>query len=123
MLFYYITKNSFLPTSNRCDYEQVMKNYYVEEDAWENVYPTLLPQWDRTPRAGIATNPLVNSTPEKFQKSVEEAIRLIQHKQPEHQILFLKAWNEWGEGNYVEPDLRYGHGWLDAIRNAIEKFQ
>ena len=61
--------------------------------------------------------------PEKFQKSVEEAIRLIQHKQPEHQILFLKAWNEWGEGNYVEPDLRYGHGWLDAIKNAIEKFQ
>ena len=123
MLFYYVTKNSFLPTSNRCDYEDVMKNYYVEEDAWENVYPTLLPQWDRTPRAGIATNPLINSTPEKFQKSVEEAIRLIQHKQPEHQILFLKAWNEWGEGNYVEPDLRYGHGWLDAIRNAIEKFQ
>ena len=90
------------------------------EDAWENVYPTLLPQWDRTPRAGVRTNPLTNSTPEKFQKTIEEAITLLKNKQPEHQILFLKSWNEWGEGNYVEPDLRFGHGYLQAIRQAIE---
>ncbi len=121
MLLYYLRKNSLLPTYNRSDYEEVMKHYYVEEDAWENVFPTLLPQWDRTPRTGVATNPFVNATPEKFQRTVEEAIKLISHKAPEHQILILKSWNEWGEGNYVEPDLRYGHGWLDAIRNAIDK--
>lgn len=120
MLWYYITKNTFLPTSNRTDYEKVMRNYYVEEDAWENVYPTLLPQWDRTPRAGSKTNLLTGATPEKFQRSVEEAVELIQDKDPEHRILFLKAWNEWGEGNYVEPDTQYGHGFLQAIRNAIE---
>ena len=119
MLWYYISKNTFLPTSNHTDYARVMKHYYVEEDAWENVYPTLLPQWDRTPRAGSKTNILTNATPEKFQRTVEEAIRLVSGKQAEHQILFLKAWNEWGEGNYVEPDERFGHGWLHAIRDAI----
>lgn len=119
MLFYFLTKNSFLPTSNICDYADVMKNYYVKEDAWENVYPSLLPQWDRTPRAGKATNPLINATPEKFQKTIEEAIKLVKDKTPEHRILFLKAWNEWGEGDYVEPDDRFGHGWLDAIKNAL----
>ena len=98
-----------------------MENYYVEEDRWENVYPTLMPQWDRTPRAGIKTNPLTNSTPEKFEKTIDTALSLIKDKQPEHQILFLKSWNEWGEGNYVEPDLKFGHGYLDAIRNAINK--
>ena len=121
MIIYYILKNTFLPAHNRADYEKVMRHYYVEEDAWENVYPTLMPQWDRTPRAGAKTNPLVNSTPEKFQHTVEEALRLIANKQTEHQLLFLKSWNEWGEGNYVEPDLKFGHGYLDAIRNAIEK--
>ena len=121
MIIYYILKNTFLPAHNRADYEKVMRNYYVEEDAWENVYPTLMPQWDRTPRAGAKTNPLVNSTPEKFQRTVEEALRLIAKKQTEHQLLFLKSWNEWGEGNYVEPDLKFGHGYLDAIRHAIEK--
>lgn len=115
-----VGRSSFLPYYYRTDYERTMLNYYVEEDAWENVYPTLLPQWDRSPRAGKKTNPLVDSTPKKFQKTIERALQIIQNKRPEHQILFLKAWNEWGESNYVEPDLRYGHGYLDAIRNAIE---
>ena len=86
----FIGENTFLPLSFHADYAQTMRNYYVPEDAWENVYPTLLPQWDRTPRAGKKTNPLVDSTPEKFQKTVEEAILLIENKQPEHRILFLK---------------------------------
>lgn len=120
MLTYFLKDQTFLQAKLRTDYSKVMRNYYVPEDAWENVYPTLLPQWDRTPRAGAKTDPLINSTPEKFQTSVEEAIRLIQNKHPEHQILFLKAWNEWGEGNYVEPDLKFGHGYLDAIKNAIK---
>lgn len=123
MLIYYLRKKTFWPSSNFCDYEQVMKNYYVEEDKWENVYPTLLPQWDRTPRAGIATNPLTGATPDKFEKTIENALDLVKDKTPDHQILFLKAWNEWGEGNYVEPDDKYGHGWLNAIKKALNKYK
>lgn len=120
MLKYYLGSLTFLPSTLRTDYEKAMKHYYVEEDKWENVYPTLLPQWDRTPRAGIKTDPLVNATPEKFQRSVEEALNIVKDKDDEHQILFLKAWNEWGEGNYVEPDLQFGHGWIQAIRKALD---
>lgn len=121
MLLYYISKNTPLPTRNRTDYARLMQHYYVDEDSWENVYPTLLPQWDRTPRAGSKTNMLTGATPELFQRTVEEAIRRIRGKQGEHQILFLKSWNEWGEGNYVEPDQRFGHGFLEAIRKAIDE--
>ena len=119
MLTYYLLSKTIIPTTNRCDYASVMKNYYVDEDSWENVYPTLLPQWDRTPRAGLRTNPLTHATPEKFQKTIIDALSRVKNKSPQHRILFLKAWNEWGEGNYVEPDLTFGHGWLDAIRNSI----
>lgn len=121
MLLYNLRKKTFWSTLNRCDYSQVMKNYYVQEDSWENVYPTLLPQWDRTPRAGKATDPLTNATPKKFEKTIEQALNIIKNKKPEHQILFLKAWNEWGEGNYVEPDEKFGHGWLNAIKQALTK--
>ena len=121
MMWKLFTFNSFLPSYSKIDYTRLMSNYYVEEDGWENVYPTLLPQWDRTPRAGAKTEILTGSDPEKFQKTIEQAIHTINKKQPEHQILFLKAWNEWGEGDYVEPDQKYGHGWLQAIMNAIDK--
>lgn len=121
MMWNMLTFSTFLPSHSKMDYSRLMDHYYVEEDRWENVYPTLLPQWDRTPRAGSKSEILTDSTPEKFQHYTEQAIQLIAHKQAEHQILFLKAWNEWGEGDYVEPDQRFGHGWLQAIRNAIDK--
>ena len=60
-------------------------------------------------------------TEQEQQKTIDDAIAHIKNKQPEHQIIFLKAWNEWGEGNYVEPDKQFGHGWLNAIKNALNK--
>lgn len=101
------------------DYREVMENYYVPEDAWENVYPSLVPQWDRSPRAGGLNGVYIDSTPERFKEAIEKALKLVENKPDEHKILFLKSWNEWAEGNYVEPDLKYGHGYLDAIRSSI----
>ena len=103
---------------DRYDYEKIMENYYVPEDSWENVYPSILPQWDRSPRSG-ANGIYINSSPENFKKSILKALDLIKDKEEEHKILFLKSWNEWAEGNYVEPDLKFGHGYLNAIRDCI----
>lgn len=105
--------------SIRYDYERTVCNYFAPEDSWENVYPTILPQWDRTPRVSSWDGVYVNATPEKFEKHIRQALELIKDKAPEHRILFLKSWNEWGEGNYVEPDLQWGHGFLDAIHRAV----
>lgn len=104
----------------RYDYERTVSHYFAPEDTWENVYPTIMPQWDRTPRVQSYDGIYVNATPAKFEQHIQQAISLLRKKQDEHKILFLKSWNEWGEGNYVEPDTRYGHGFLDAIRNALK---
>ena len=115
-----ILRHVGLPTGSiRYDYERTVCNYFAPEDSWENVYPTILPQWDRTPRVSSWDGVYVNATPEKFEKHIRQALELIKDKAPEHRILFLKSWNEWGEGNYVEPDLQWGHGFLDAIHRAV----
>lgn len=118
ILFKLHEKFNFLPVL-KYNYPDIVKHFFAPEDAWENVYPTIFPGWDRTPRTGDQEGVYINATPENFQRHIEQAVNLIKDKQPEHRILFLRSWNEWGEGNYVEPDLRYGHGFLDAIRNAI----
>lgn len=46
---------------------------------------------------------------------------MVEKKQPEHKILFLRSWNEWAEGNYMEPDLKFGHGYLDALAEVIKR--
>lgn len=119
MMWNVFTFTTRIPSFASLDYWKVMRHHYVEEDSWENVYPTLLPQWDRTPRAGSKTEYLIHATPEKFKKTIDIAFTKIKEKAPEHQIVFLKAWNEWGEGNYVEPDQQFGHGWLNAIHDAV----
>ena len=103
---------------NLYDYQKVMRHYYALEDAAENVYPSLLPQWDRTARSGM-NGIYINSTPEKFGETIEIALGLVKHKEEEHKILFLKSWNEWAEGNYVEPDLKFGTGFLDVLREKL----
>lgn len=108
----------FLPT-HRINYEKITQHFFAPEDSWQNVYPSIFPQWDRTPRAGNSEGVYVNATPTTFKKHVEDALNVIENKDMEHRILFLRAWNEWGEGNYVEPDLKYGHGFLDAIKEVI----
>lgn len=108
----------FLPT-HCIDYEKITQHFFAPEDSWQNVYPSIFPQWDRTPRAGSSEGVYIKATPTSFKKHIQDALNVIKNKDVQHQILFLRSWNEWGEGNYVEPDLKYGHGFLDAIQETI----
>ncbi|WP_286141026.1 glycoside hydrolase family 99-like domain-containing protein [Duncaniella freteri] len=85
-----------------------------------NIYPTIIPNWDHSPRSGINSYILVNSTPDQFKKHCEMVFEKTQYKS--NNIVFLKSWNEWGEGNYLEPDLKYGKGFIYAIREALELY-
>ncbi len=100
-------------------YGSIIKHIFNDTDKLENVYPTIIPQWDRSPRSGRRAVIYHGSTPELFRSHVNDALNLIAHKQYEKRILFLKSWNEWGEGNYMEPDLVHGHGYLNALRDAL----
>jgi len=81
-------------------------------------YPCVGPGWDNTPRLGRRGLVYVNSSPELFRATVSRAVAQLAGRPPDHQLLFLKAWNEWAEGNHLEPDLRYGHAWLEALQSG-----
>ena len=53
-------------------------------------------------------------------KSVKDALNLVKGKPEEQQIIFIKSWNEWGEGNHLAPDVKFGHGYLNAIKRALD---
>ena len=82
-------------------------------------YPCVLPNWDNTPRCGINGYVLHNSTPELFRIHLKEAIQQVAHRSPEKRIIFIKSWNEWGESNYLEPDLKFGRAYLEVCKDEI----
>jgi lipopolysaccharide biosynthesis protein len=82
------------------------------------VYAGIFVGWDNTPRRGQDAIVLVNSTPEAFELGLREIIRDTSHKPFEDRLVFIAAWNEWAEGNHLEPDQRYGLGHLEAVKRA-----
>lgn len=102
------------------DYARAARFFTGDEDRREDCYPTLIPNWDHSPRSGRKGHILVHSTPAKFRTHVTASLRNLADKPEEHRIVFLKSWNEWAEGNYMEPDLRFGRGYLEALQEALE---
>lgn len=84
--------------------------------------PCILPNYDHTPRSGRRGLLLHKATPKLFEALLMQVFKKRKKIPLEENIVFLKAWNEWGEGNYLEPDLKYGKGFLEAIRNALNTF-
>ncbi len=100
-------------------YQDIIKEYFSEIDTNENVYPTIVPNYDRSPRGGYKAVIYYGSKPDLFRQHVQQAIKTIENKQDEHRILFLRSWNEWGEGNYIEPDKEFGRQYLDVLHDLI----
>lgn len=81
--------------------------------------PCLVPNFDHSPRSGSKGVIIHDSTPEKWGRLCREVAALVQSRDG-NGLLFIKAWNEWGEGNYLEPDLRFGTGYLEKTKTALE---
>jgi hypothetical protein len=100
-------------------YEKVL-NFLLQKNKANSLdYPCVLPNWDNTPRCGLNGLVLHGSTPELFRIHIRMALEKIADYPPAHRIIFLKAWNEWAEGNHVEPDLRFGCDYLEVIKEEI----
>lgn len=102
-------------------YRKASTAFVTEREKEPDVHPTIMPQWDHTPRSGWKGILLVDAKPEYFKEVVLKAIKAVSGKPEQHRIIFLKSWNEWGEGNYMEPDLTHGRGYIDALRDALNE--
>ena len=103
------------------EYSEAMKYFLNDRVTPDCVYPSIVPNWDTTPRLGKDAVILHNSTPELFTKHVREVLDSVKHKKNENNIVFIKSWNEWAEGNYLEPSWKYGRKYLEALHREITK--
>lgn len=92
---------------------------FLSKSTERKVFPGICPMWDNTPRRGHLGFVTLKSTPHVF---YEQLVRLSDYvpKAP-YNYLYVNAWNEWGEGAYLEPDKHYKYGYLEAIKKAVDE--
>lgn len=103
----------------RFKYKDLVQHGLSRERFTAKFIPCVVPNWDNTPRSNYRGVVVEGATPDQFQDYLRAVCRIISDRSLEHRIIFLKAWNEWAEGNYVEPDDQFGRDYLDAIRSVI----
>jgi len=104
---------------NILDYGKSIDNFCCDDFMKDNIYPTIIPNWDTSPRKSYGAKIYTNSTPELFEKHVCKIVDIIKNKSDKDKVIFLKSWNEWAEGNYMEPDLKYGKGYVEALSRVL----
>jgi hypothetical protein len=100
-------------------YADVLDQLLDEIPSDRVTYPAVIPNWDNTPRSGGNGLVLHGSTPALFREHLRQAVSRVERYPAERRLVFIKSWNEWAEGNHLEPDLRFGHGYLEAVRAEL----
>ncbi|MEY2399235.1 MAG: hypothetical protein QOJ00_2409 [Actinomycetota bacterium] len=97
----------------RVSYDRLVSEALTNRADGYKRFPCVVPSWDNTARRRFGAVVVEGSTPQLYGAWVEAALRA----QPD--LLFVNAWNEWGEGCHLEPDEKWGRGYLEAHRAAV----
>ena len=104
------------------DYRKVVRHSIKRSTPDYKLFRGLMPSWDNTARRKKGAHIFAHSSPELYRYWLAECIRWTRrHHTGEEQIVFINAWNEWGEGCHLEPDQRYGYQFLEATRTALRR--
>lgn len=104
------------------NYKNITAKYRFDHFPDDTFIPTIIPNWDTTPRLGTRGWVFHKSTPQLFKSHFENAMKFVLSQDNEHKMIFIKSWNEWAEGNYLEPDLEWGKDYLAVVKEIKEKY-
>lgn len=85
-----------------------------------DTFPVIWPNWDNTPRSGKRGVILTGSSPSRYKKELKKAVNFLDKHKQENNIIVIKSWNEWAEGNYLEPDSVNGRNYLKVTKEISE---
>lgn len=105
-------------SGNVYDYKTIVEEKLYIKTLKGITYPAVMPSWDNTARRNNKGNIFINSNPELYGRWLCDAIDYVNKKGLPGSLVFINAWNEWGEGAYLEPDRDYGYAYLEATFEA-----
>jgi lipopolysaccharide biosynthesis protein len=102
------------------DYEKAVRVGITRQAKDYVLFQGAVPSWDNTARRQSTAHLFVNSSPAAFGYWLSELVAKARAKPKRaERLVFVNAWNEWGEGCHLEPDLKHGHAFLEQVREAL----
>ena len=87
------------------------------------MYPCVSPGWDNSSRrVGRSFTFFKGSTPTLFKKWLYATMDKFEQFSDEENFIFINAWNEWAEGNHLEPDIKWGKEYLKSVKDVVNEF-
>lgn len=103
------------------NYRDALITFNIDKKFDFEFYHTIVTGFDNSPRSGKNSFILKGYTPELFRLHLQQVLPKVSAS--EQKIVFIKSWNEWAEGNYLEPDIRYGANFLNVFKEEISKIK
>jgi lipopolysaccharide biosynthesis protein len=100
------------------DYQRLVEQALTKPSPPYRRFPCVTPSWDNSPRRTTGGWIFHGSNPDSFERWLT-AVAIAEATHPEPRLLFINAWNEWAEGNHLEPDLHAGRAYLEATARAL----
>jgi lipopolysaccharide biosynthesis protein len=82
-------------------------------------FPCVNVTFDNTARRGSKAIVIKDQDPDLFEESLLLAKSDAERLKPGEKIIFINAWNEWAEGNHLEPDMKFGYAFLDKVKKVF----
>ena len=101
------------------DYAALVRTAMKRQESFEKHFPCVTPGWDNSARRSYGAMIMQNDDAELFESWLRDAARRVSSYPSDEQFVFINAWNEWAEGCHLEPDLRNGHRFLEAVRRVF----
>ena len=102
------------------DYDKCWKNILTDaKKAPRDTYLCGFVRYDDSPRRGNKARIILNESPKKFGEYMKKLMTIS--KKQNKEFVFLMAWNEWGEGAYLEPDTVDGNSYLEILKKVIDE--
>ena len=103
------------------DYRETMMNFISVTTPPFPGCRGIMPSWDNTARRQDAAHIFLNSSPTIYQFWLDFLIKwTVRERKGDERLVFINAWNEWAEGNHLEPDELFGRSYLEATLAAIK---
>ncbi len=116
-----ISRPTLFNDYNIYDYETIVDEWIKSHPSNYKEFPCVAPGWDNSARKK-ACSVVQNDNPELFGRWLDAACNRVLNYDEDEQIVFINAWNEWGEGCHMEPDIKFGRRFLEITHEVVNRY-